>query len=118
MYLRNWEHNATSGLPISGATVEARAASLVSPNTGTVIASTTTDANGMWEFPSLPDAPVDIKITYSGNVWWHKGMTKHSVDAIFYVTPVPRTDNFFRNAGFEMAIERFTHGHQCGPNCP
>jgi hypothetical protein len=101
MWLRNWEHNATSGLPISGATVEARAASLVSPNTGTVIASTTTDANGMWEFTSLPDSATDIKVIYSGNIWWHKGMTKHSVDTIFYVTPTPRTDQFLRNGGFE-----------------
>jgi hypothetical protein len=103
MWIRNWEHNATSGLPISGATVEARAASLVSPNTGAIIASTTTDPNGMWEFPSLPDAAVDIKIISGGNIWWHKGMTKHSVDAIFYVTPIPRTDQFLRNGGFETA---------------
>jgi hypothetical protein len=55
----------------------------------------------MWEFTSLPDAATDIKVVYSGNVWWHKGMTKHSVDAIFYATPTPVTDNYFRNAGFE-----------------
>lgn len=101
MWLRNWEHNATSGLPIAGATVEARAASLVSPNTGPVVASTTTDVNGMWEFTSLADSAHDIKITYTGNVWWHKGLTKHNVDAIFYTTPTPNTDNFLRNAGFE-----------------
>jgi hypothetical protein len=103
VWIRNWEHNAASGLPISGATVEVRNASLVSPNTGTIIASTTTDANGMWEFTSLPDAAVDVKVISGGNIWWHKGMTKHSVDAIFYVTPIPRTDNFLRNGGFETA---------------
>jgi hypothetical protein len=103
VWIRNWEHNAASGLPISGATVEVRNASLVSPNTGTIIASTTTDPNGMWEFTSLPDAAVDVKVISGGNIWWHKGMTKHSVDAIFYVTPIPRTDNFLRNGGFEAA---------------
>lgn len=102
MYLRNWEHNATTGTPIAGATVEVRAATLTSPNTGAIIASTTTDVNGMWEFPTLPDAPADVKVLYSGNVWWHKGMTKHSVDTIYYVTPTPRTDNFLRNGGFEQ----------------
>lgn len=82
--------------------MEARAASLVSPNTGPIVASTTTDANGMWEFTALADSAHDIKITYSGNVWWHKGLTKHNVDAIFYTTPTPSTDNFFKTAGFEM----------------
>lgn len=101
MYLRNWEHNATSGTPISGAVVEARAATLTSPNTGPVVASTTTNADGMWEFPSLAESTHDIKITYTGNVWWHKGLTKHNVDYIYYTTPMPVTDNFFRNAGFE-----------------
>jgi hypothetical protein len=101
MWLRNWEHNSTSGLPISGAAVEVRLASLVSPNTGAIIASTTTDANGMWEFLTLPDQAVDVKVVFGGNTWWHKGMTKHSVDAIFYVTPTPRTDQFLKNAGFE-----------------
>lgn len=101
MWLRNWEHNSTSGLPISGATVEARAASLVSPNTGPVVASTATDTNGMWEFTSLAESAHDIKITYTGNVWWHKGLTKHNIDYIFYTTPMPVTDNFLRNAGFE-----------------
>jgi microcystin-dependent protein len=102
--LRNWEHNATSGTPVAGATVEVRAASLTSPNTGPVIASTTTDANGMWEFVGLADAAVDVKITYNGNVWWHKGMTKHSVTSIYYVTPTPTTDNFFKTAGFEVGV--------------
>lgn len=101
MWLRNWEHNATSGTPISGAVVEARAASLTSPNTGPVLASTTTNADGMWEFTSLADSAHDIKITYTGNVWWHKGLTKHSVDAIYYTTPTPVTDQYLRNAGFE-----------------
>jgi hypothetical protein len=57
----------------------------------------------MWEFASLPDAAVDVKVISGGNIWWHKGMTKHSVDAIFYVTPIPRTDQFLRNGGFEAA---------------
>jgi uncharacterized Zn-binding protein involved in type VI secretion len=100
--LRNWEHNATSGTPIAGATVEARAASLVSPNTGPVIASTTTDANGMWEFVGLPDSEADIKVIYTGNVWWHKGLTKHNVSAIFYSTPLISSDQFFKTAGFEV----------------
>jgi hypothetical protein len=55
----------------------------------------------MWEFPALPDSATDIKITYSGNVWWHKGLTKHNVETIYYNTPQPRTDQFLRNAGFE-----------------
>lgn len=102
MDLRNWEHNATSGTPIAGATVEARAASLTSPNTGPILASTTTNADGMWEFVGLADAAVDIKVTYTGNVWWHKGLTKHNVSAIFYSTPIVATDNFFKTAGFEV----------------
>lgn len=103
MRLRNWEHNASSGLPISGATVEARAASLVSPNTGTIIASTTTDANGMWEFVSLPDAATDIKVISGANIWWHKGLTRHNIDELFYNTPTPRTDQFLKNGGFDTA---------------
>lgn len=76
MWVRNWEHNFSSGLPVTGATVEARLASLVSPNTGSVVASTTTDANGMWEFTALADQAHDIKVISGGNIWWHKGMTK------------------------------------------
>lgn len=103
MRLRNWEHSASSGLPISGAVVEARVASLVSPNTDTVIASTTTDTNGMWEFTSLPDQATDIKVISGGNIWWHKGLTRHNIDELFYNTPTPRTDNFLRNGGFDVA---------------
>jgi hypothetical protein len=103
MRLRNWEHSASSGLPIPGATVEARAASLVSPNSGTVIASTSTDSNGMWEFVSLPDSATDIKVISGANIWWHKGLTRHNIDELFYNTPTPRTDQFLKNGGFDTA---------------
>lgn len=101
MNLRNWEFNATSGAAIAGATVEARAASLSHPNANAVTASTTTDANGMWEFSGLADVAHDIKIVFSGMTWWHKGLTRHSIDSLYFNAPSAITDNYLHNAGFE-----------------
>jgi len=88
--LRNWEVFAGSGSPVAGATVEVIEASLVHPNTGTPISTTTTDSNGMWAFTGLTDTGKDVKVTYDGNIKWYKGMTRHSVGAIsmYGVTPV------------------------------
>ncbi len=71
--LREWETFAGSNTPVVGATVQARAASNTHPNTGTVVASTTTNASGMWEFTSLADGTYDISIVYNGRTRWRKG---------------------------------------------
>jgi hypothetical protein len=83
MDLRNWEHFADTGSPVNGATVEARLASLTSPNVGAVVATTTTNADGMWTFAGLADAPHDIKVTYLTQTWWYKGLSRHSTSALF-----------------------------------
>jgi hypothetical protein len=76
--LREWETFAGSNTPVVGATVNVRAASSTNPNVGAVVASTTTNASGMWEFTSLADATYDVDITYNGRTRWRKGNSKFS----------------------------------------
>lgn len=76
--LREWETFAGSNTPVVGATVSARAASNTNPNVGAVVASTTTNASGMWEFTSLADAVYDVDIVYNGRTRWRKGNSKSS----------------------------------------
>lgn len=103
MDLRNWEHYADTGAPVVGATVEVREAGLTSPNVSAVLASTTTNADGMWAFTGLTDTPKDIKVLYSGQIWWYKGLSRYSASAIFSAQvwggalQYPLT----RNGGFE-----------------
>jgi hypothetical protein len=86
MQLRNWELFDTN-LPVIGATVNVRDAILAHPNTGTVVASTTTDSNGMWAVTGLTDTPKDVEVIW-GNVGqyhkWYKGYTQHDIDLIFF----------------------------------
>jgi hypothetical protein len=91
MDLRNWEFYIDNGNPVVGATVKVRDAILSHPNTGTVLSSTTTDANGMWAVTSLTDTPKDVEVIW-GNVSqfhkWYKGMTRHDVSAVFQADSV------------------------------
>lgn len=103
MDLKNFESFVATGLPVSGATVEVREASDTHPNTGGVIASTTTNADGMWQFAGLTDTPKDVKVTYLNNVWWYKGNSKHSVAKMYFETPVALSQSLVRNGGLESA---------------
>lgn len=76
--LREWETFAGSNTPVVGATVNVRAASNTNPNAGAIVASTTTNSSGMWEFTSLADATYDVDITYNGRTRWRKGNSKFS----------------------------------------
>jgi hypothetical protein len=86
MDLRNWEFFIDNGNPVVGATVNVRAATLSHPNTGTVLATTTTDANGMWVVTGLTPTPKDIEVIW-GNLSqyhkWYKGQTQHNVEVVF-----------------------------------
>lgn len=102
MDLRNWETFVGTGNAVVGATVEVRDASLTHPNPGSVLASTTTNGDGMWEFTGLSDGAKDVKITYLGKVKWHKGMTKHSVGLVVGENFTPADENLLRNGGQEF----------------
>jgi hypothetical protein len=60
MDLRNWEYIAETSQPLVGATVLVRDATLTHPNGNTVLASTTTDSNGMWAVTGLADTAKDV----------------------------------------------------------
>lgn len=89
MDLLNWEFFIDSGNPVVGATVKVRDAVLSHPNTGTVVATTSTDSNGMWTFTGLSATAKDVEVIWgaSGQYHkWYKGMTQHVVAAIFFDT--------------------------------
>lgn len=90
MDLRNWEFYVDNGTALVGASVYIRDAILGHPNTGTVVASVSTDSNGMWAVTGLTSTPKDVEVVW-GNVSqyhkWYKGMTQHNVDAIFFSNP-------------------------------
>jgi hypothetical protein len=76
--IKGYEFLRSSGLPLSGLTVEVWDAVDGTP-AGSPIDSTTTDGNGMWEFVGLTNSPKDVKVTNSGLVHWYKGATRHSL---------------------------------------
>lgn len=76
--LREWETFAGSNTPVVGATVNARVASSTHPSAAAIVASTTTNASGMWEFTALADATYDVDITYNGRTRWRKGLSLFS----------------------------------------
>lgn len=87
MDIRNWEYFLDNGLPVVGATVKARDAVLTHPNTGSVLATTSTDSNGMWAFVGLTDLPKDVEVIWgASNQYhrWYKGMVKTGVSALFF----------------------------------
>jgi hypothetical protein len=87
MDVRNWEYFVDNGLPVVGATVKARDAVLTHPNTGTVLATTSTDSNGMWAFVGLTDTPKDVEVIWGASSQyhrWYKGMAKTGVSALFF----------------------------------
>lgn len=102
MNLRNWELFTITGAPVVGASVEVREATLTHPNTGTILASTVTNVDGMFEFVGLPEGPKDVKITYQGKIKWLKGMTRHSVSLVVGENFVPANVNLLKNGGFEL----------------
>lgn len=114
MDLRNWETFVLSGLPVVGAAVDVRDATLTHPNASAVLASTTTNADGMWEFLGLSDTPKDIKLTYLGKIKWLKGLSKHSIDLAQGSAYTPANQNILRNGGLELwkrgADSTFTFG--------
>src|SRR5690606_23793549 len=78
MDLRNWEFS-TLGTAIAGADVFVYEASLSHPNPGAIIASTSTNSDGMWAFTGLSDTAKDVKVEYQNKTKWYKGLTRHSV---------------------------------------
>jgi hypothetical protein len=79
--LRNYAFN-DAGDPIVGATVQA--VGRASPGTHTY--STTTDANGMWEFVARPDDVYDVSVTASSKVRRHKGDVAIQIGAFVNAT--------------------------------
>ncbi len=106
MDLRGFEASVTTGNPVVGATVNVREANLLTPNVTAVLDTTTTDANGMWEFAGLSDTPKDIDITYLGQHWTYRGKTQVSVDQIYTADASSGTEPWplIPNAGFESWI--------------
>jgi hypothetical protein len=87
MDLRNWEFYVDNGNPVNGAAVYVRDAVLTHPNANTVVASTTTDPNGMWAVTGLTNTPKDVEVVWGNTAQyhkWYKGMTQHNVDLIFF----------------------------------
>lgn len=83
-----------SFIALSGATIKARAASDVHPNVGGVVATTTTDGQGMWSLPGLADGLYDIAVEYgSGLIRWYKGNSKVAVAALGEVGLADRLTN-------------------------
>lgn len=106
MDLRGFEANVTTGNPVVGATVNVREANLITPNVTSVLATTTTDANGVWEFAGLSDTPKDVDITYTGQHWNYRGLSQVSTSKVYTedvasgVVPWP----LIPNPGFESWI--------------
>jgi hypothetical protein len=98
--LRDWERFTGTDLPVNGATVELRAASLTQPNNGSVVASTTTDSNGKWEFTGLADGNYDVKIIYLGRVRRRYGYSAFSNEIELPTGIEPR--QLLVNGGFEI----------------
>jgi len=106
MILKNFEMEAGTGAPVSGATVQAYVASDTHPNPGTVVASTATNTSGMWELTGLADGVnYDIKVTSGSRVKWYKGNTKHNAGHIYDDTTPDPNRNLLTNGGFESWIE-------------
>jgi hypothetical protein len=85
MDLRNWEYYQNSSIALVGASVKVRDAVLTHPNTGTVLATTTTDSNGMWAFVGLTDTPKDIEVVWGSSSEfhkWYKGLTEVGVQQL------------------------------------
>lgn len=101
MDLRNWEIFVLTGLPVVGASVEVREASLNHPNTGTILDSTVTDNDGKWEFNGLSDSPKDVKLTYQGKIKWIKGLAYHSVGLVIGEDFTEPDVNLLINGGFD-----------------
>jgi len=74
----------SDGVPIEGATVRVYEAADGIP--GTILYSTTTDANGMWEFTGLNPIAHDVRISYvvggQEQVRWLKGNSKVVIAAV------------------------------------
>lgn len=85
MDIRGYEFYKLSGLPISGAAVDVWDAVDGTPG-GSPIASTTTTANGRWEFTGLTATPKDVRVTFSGAVEWYKGLGKVSITTLLVGT--------------------------------
>jgi hypothetical protein len=75
MKLAGFEIYADTGNPVPSATVDVRDASSAQPNTSGILASTTTDAQGFWQFTSLPAGPKDIRITKDAKYRDYKGLS-------------------------------------------
>lgn len=77
--IQHWEYLTTTGGPIVGATVNLRVASASHPNAGAITNTTTTDANGMWQFAGLADTQAyDVEVATGGVSRWYKGLSKFS----------------------------------------
>jgi hypothetical protein len=103
--LRDYEFFTGTKTPLVGATVRLRAASTTQPNAGAVIATTTTDVSGKWEFLSQADGLYDIEIEYNGRFRLRTGYSRFSnVLAVSQLTGLQATPpyNQIVNGGFEV----------------
>ena len=67
--------------PISGAAVDVYAA-VDGPAPTSSLASTTTDADGRWNFAGLTDALKDVKVVKSSKGYWVRGSTRANIAAL------------------------------------
>lgn len=91
MELRNWEYFADGGSAVVGAAVKVREASLAHPNNGTVLATTSTDSNGMWSVTGLTNTAKDVEVIWGalGQYHrWYKGMVRHGAAAVAWTETV------------------------------
>jgi hypothetical protein len=91
MDLRNWEYIAETSQPLVGATVLVRDATLTHPNGNTVLASTTTDSNGMWAVTGLADTAKDVEVIWGASSQyhrWYKGMTRHNLGKVVFTETI------------------------------
>ena len=57
----------------TGAAIESATVQLLTKNTSTQIASTTTNSSGKWTFSGQPAAAYDVKLTFGSSIRYIKG---------------------------------------------
>lgn len=69
--------NATTGLPVAGATVTVFPHADANPTVGS-LGTTTTDANGKFSIASITDQQIDVQVTNGSQIYWWKGAQQMS----------------------------------------
>lgn len=82
----------SNGNPVNGASINYYAAIEGTPSSS--LGSTTTNANGYWEFTSVTGGVYDVKVSWDGGnqVRWHKGLTAPNSVGVSRLLDVVATD--------------------------